>query len=124
MIKALQAWLTRLNRANELLVTATTGTAAINIHGRTVHNATGIAIEMDDVTRTSRVTDKIESMRRSYPHDHSRCEYALLSHDSQPQCSIDENRESSRIHVWRRQSRLLWRFSTVSGGITLAPIYG
>src|SRR5579859_4150849 len=64
VIKALQAWFTRLNRANELLVTATTATAAINIHGRTVHNATGIAIEMDDVTWTSRVTDKIESMRR------------------------------------------------------------
>src|SRR5205814_4045431 len=62
VIKAVQAWFTRLNRSNELLVTATTGTAAINIDGRTVHNATGIAIEMGDITRTSRVTDKMQNL--------------------------------------------------------------
>jgi hypothetical protein len=62
VIKALQAWFTRLDRVNELLVTATTGTAAINILGRTVHNATAIAIEMGDVTRTSRVTDKMQNL--------------------------------------------------------------
>jgi PIF1-like helicase len=62
VIKAVQAWFTRLNRSNELLLTATTGTAAINIDGRTVHNATGIAIEMGDVTRTSRVTEKMQNL--------------------------------------------------------------
>ena len=68
VIKAVQAWFTRLNRANELLVTATTGTAAINIDGRTVHNATGIAIEMGDVTRTSKVTDKMQNLWEGVTH--------------------------------------------------------
>lgn len=37
MIKAVQAWFIKLNRSNELLMTATTGTAAINIED---HSAT------------------------------------------------------------------------------------
>src|SRR5579859_2426352 len=41
------------------------GTAAINIDGRTVHNTTGIAIEVSDVTRTSRVTDKMQNLWES-----------------------------------------------------------
>src|SRR5437773_9312623 len=57
-----------LNRAKELLVTATTGTAAINIDGRTVHNATGIAIEVSDITRTSRVMDKMQNLWEGHTH--------------------------------------------------------
>jgi len=68
VIKAVQAWFTSMGRSTHLLVTATTGTAAVNIQGRTVHNATGIGIEAGDIARTSKVTSKMSALweGRSY----------------------------------------------------------
>ena len=79
VINAVRAWFTRMDRAQELLVTATTGTAAVNINGRTVHNATGIGIEMGDVTRTSKVTDKTKNLWEG-------CRYMIIDEVSMLSC--------------------------------------
>jgi hypothetical protein len=79
VIRAVRAWFTRLNKANELLVTATTGTAAVNIDGRTVHNATGIGIEVGDVTRTSKVTDRMKDLWET-------CMYMVIDEVSMLSC--------------------------------------
>lgn len=57
-------------------MTATTGTAAINVQGRTVHNATGIGI---DVTRTSKVSDKTKNLWEG-------CKYMIIDQVSMLSC--------------------------------------
>jgi len=45
VVKAVKAWFRRISRESELIVTATTGVAAFNIGGVTLHSALGIGIE-------------------------------------------------------------------------------
>jgi hypothetical protein len=45
VVNAIRAWFVYLNRSDELVVTATTGTAAFNIRRETLHSALGIAVE-------------------------------------------------------------------------------
>ena len=44
LIAAIRAWFAVLNRQNELMVTATTGTAVFNIAGTTLHSAANLPI--------------------------------------------------------------------------------
>ena len=55
LIRAIREWFEQLNRSTELIVTASTGTAAVSISGTTLHSAVGIPVENGDVNRTSRV---------------------------------------------------------------------
>jgi PIF1-like helicase len=50
-IQAIQAWFAYLSRSEELVTTATTGTAAIGIGGATLHSTVGIPIEKGDSRR-------------------------------------------------------------------------
>jgi hypothetical protein len=45
VVNAIRAWFAYLNRSDELVVTATTGTATFNICGETLHRALGIAVK-------------------------------------------------------------------------------
>ena len=56
VIEAIRAWFTSLHRANELVVTATTGTTAVKIAGATLHSAVGISIKTGEVNRTSKIS--------------------------------------------------------------------
>ena len=56
LIRAIREWFEQLNRSSELIVTASTGTAAASISGTTLHSAVGIPVENGDVNRTSRVS--------------------------------------------------------------------
>jgi hypothetical protein len=54
LIDAIRGWFKALRRENELVVTATTGTAAFKIGGKTLHSSVGIPIEDGDYrTRVS-----------------------------------------------------------------------
>ena len=44
LIAAIRAWFATLNRQNELIVTATTGTAAFNVAGTTLHSAANLPV--------------------------------------------------------------------------------
>jgi PIF1-like helicase len=48
LIEAVHVWFRQNNWENELIVTATTGSAAVKINGSTVHSAVCIPIEMSD----------------------------------------------------------------------------
>ena len=58
LIEAIPVWFAALSRSNELIVTATTGTAAFNVKGRTLHSAVGIPVENGDGTRLITMSDK------------------------------------------------------------------
>src|SRR5205814_1863026 len=58
MIQAVRTWFEVLDRRNELVITATTGTAAFKIKGNTLHSAVGIPIEFGD-NRTALTTKVI-----------------------------------------------------------------
>jgi ATP-dependent exoDNAse (exonuclease V) alpha subunit len=45
VVNEIRAWFASHNRSKELIVTATTGTAAFDIQGETLHSALGIAVE-------------------------------------------------------------------------------
>jgi PIF1-like helicase len=47
IVNAICAWFASRNRSHELIVTATTGMAAFNIRGETLHSALGIAVERE-----------------------------------------------------------------------------
>jgi hypothetical protein len=44
LITAIRAWFAVLNRQNEMIITATTGTPVFNIAGITLHSAANILI--------------------------------------------------------------------------------
>ena len=58
LIKAIRAWFVALSHWNELMVTATTGTAAFNVKGRALYSAVGIPVENGDGTRVVTMSDK------------------------------------------------------------------
>ena len=58
LIEAIRAWFAALSRSNELIVTATTETAAFNVKGRTLHSAVGIPVENGDGVRVVATSDK------------------------------------------------------------------
>ena len=58
LIEAVRVWFQRNNRGHELIVTATTGSAAVKINGSTVHSAVCIPIETSDGKRVGRLTPK------------------------------------------------------------------
>ena len=58
LIEAIPVWFAALSRSNELIVTATTGTAAFNVKGRTLHSAVGIPVENGDGMRLTTMSDK------------------------------------------------------------------
>jgi hypothetical protein len=45
VVEAIQVWFVAQNWSTELIVTATTGTAAFDIRGATLHSALGIPVE-------------------------------------------------------------------------------
>jgi PIF1-like helicase len=56
LIEAIRVWFKRNSRGNELIVAATTGTAAVKIKGSTVHSAVSIPIEIDDGKRLGKLS--------------------------------------------------------------------
>ena len=58
LIKAIRVWFESNNRGHELIVTATTGSAAVKVNGSTVHSAVCIPIEMSDGKRVGKLTPK------------------------------------------------------------------
>jgi hypothetical protein len=56
LIEAIRVWFKRNGRGNELIVAATTGTAAVKIKGSTVHSAVSIPIEIDDGNRLGKLS--------------------------------------------------------------------
>jgi hypothetical protein len=60
LIDAVPSWFNENGREKELVVLATTGSAAVNIRGSTVHTATGIVVDDGDNTRVQPVTESDE----------------------------------------------------------------
>jgi hypothetical protein len=61
VIEAIGHWFHLINQAQRLIVTATTGAAAVKIHGSTLHSAVGIPVESGDrdkQIKVAKVTDK------------------------------------------------------------------
>jgi hypothetical protein len=58
LIEAIRAWFAGLSRSLELIITATTGTAAFNVKGYTLHSAVGIPVENGDGMRVVTMSDK------------------------------------------------------------------
>ena len=58
LIEAIRVWFRQNNRGNELIVTATTGSAAVKVNGSTVHSAVCIPIETSDGKRIGKLTSK------------------------------------------------------------------
>jgi hypothetical protein len=58
LIEAIRVWFRRNHREKELIVTATTGTAAVKINGSTVHSAVSIPIERSDGKRMGKLTSQ------------------------------------------------------------------
>jgi hypothetical protein len=57
LIEAIRVWFKRNNRAKELIVTATTGSAAVKIGGTTVHAAVSIPIEKSDGKKVGKLKE-------------------------------------------------------------------
>jgi len=51
LIAAIRAWFKSIHREDDLLIAATTGSAAVKISGTTVHSAAGIPVEDEDPAR-------------------------------------------------------------------------
>jgi hypothetical protein len=66
IVNAICAWFASRNRSRELIVTATTGTAAFNIRGETLHSALGIAIEREQKNIKMSQKKKKEWANRRY----------------------------------------------------------
>ena len=45
VVEAVRTWFKQINREQELIITATTGTAAFTIRGVTLHSAVGIGVD-------------------------------------------------------------------------------
>jgi PIF1-like helicase len=60
LIDAIRDWFKEIGRNKELVVSATTGAAAVNIRGSTLHAATGIAVEDGESTKVRPVTESDE----------------------------------------------------------------
>ena len=61
IIEAIHDWFNLINQAQRLIITATTGAAAVKINGSTLHSAVGIPVESGDreqQIKVARVTDK------------------------------------------------------------------
>jgi hypothetical protein len=56
LINAIRAWFRKNGRKDELIVAATTGSAAVKIKGATVHSAVSIPIETSDGKRRAKLT--------------------------------------------------------------------
>jgi PIF1-like helicase len=66
VVDAIRTWFAARNRSKELIVTATTGTAAFNIRGTTLHSALGLAIEPGHKHRPMSWAKKKEWRSRRY----------------------------------------------------------
>ena len=66
VVDAVRAWFATLDRSKELIVTATTGTAAFNIKGSTLHSALGIPVESGDTAHKMSRKKKGEWADRRY----------------------------------------------------------
>ena len=58
LIEAVRVWFERNNRQHELIVTGTTGSAAVKVNGSTVHSAVCIPIQTSDGKRVGKLTPK------------------------------------------------------------------
>ena len=58
LVEAIREWFILTNQPNRLVVTATTGAAAVRINGSTLHSAVGIPVEDYDSKSTAKISDK------------------------------------------------------------------
>jgi len=87
LIEALQVWFRRNNRDRELIVTATTGSAAVKIGGTTVHTAVSIPIETPDGKRVGKLKEKqINAWREA--------QYMIIDEVSMLDCKVMESLHS------------------------------
>jgi len=78
LIGAICAWFALLNRQNELMVTATTGTAAFNVGGITLHSAANLPIGKQ----------KKKNIGRIKRNDWRNCHYLIIDEVSMMDCKM------------------------------------
>jgi PIF1-like helicase len=84
LIEAIRTWFRRNCREKELIVTATTGSAAVKIAGTTVHSAVSIPIETADGKRVGRLKAKqIEAWQPA--------QYMIIDEVSMLDCKVMES---------------------------------
>ena len=81
LIEAIRIWFAALSRTNELVVTATTGTAAFNVKGRTLYSSIGIPVENGDGTRVVTMSDKKAKEWQD-------CHYIIVDEVSMMDCKV------------------------------------
>ena len=95
LIEAIHVWFSALSRSNELVVTATTGTAAFNVKGRTLHSAVGIPVENGDGARVVTMSDK---KAKEWEDRH----YLIVDEVSMMDCNV-----ITRLHTQLCKAKLL-----------------
>src|SRR5947207_12378297 len=84
LIEVVWVWFQRNNQGHEVIVMATTGSAAVKINGSTVHSAVCIPIEMSDGKRVGRLTPKkIDQW--------TECRYIIIDEVSMLDCKVMED---------------------------------
>src|SRR5579859_5479707 len=87
LIEALRVWFRRNNGDRELIVTATTGSAAVKIGGTMVHTAVSISIETPDGKRVGKLKEKqINAWREA--------QYMIIDEMSMLDCKVMESLHS------------------------------
>jgi len=87
LIEAIRAWFKRNSREKELIVTATTGSAAVKIGGTTVHAAVSIPIETADGKRVRKLKEKqLKAWREA--------QYMIIDEVSMLDCKVMESLHS------------------------------
>ena len=84
LINAVRSWFRKNGRTEELIVAATTGTAAVKIKGSTVHTAVSIPVETSDGKRRGKLTAKqLEAWEKH--------RYMVIDEISMLDCHVMEN---------------------------------
>src|SRR5579859_2486227 len=87
LIEAIRAWFKRNSREKELIVTATTGSAAVKMGGTTVHTAVSIPIETADGKRVGKLKEKqLKAWREA--------QYMIIDEVSMLDCKVMESLHS------------------------------
>jgi ATP-dependent DNA helicase PIF1 len=84
LIEAIRTWFRRNHREKELIVTATTGSAAVKVAGTTVHSAVSIPIETNDGKKIGKLKAKqIEALQP--------VQYMIIDEVSMLDCKVMES---------------------------------
>src|SRR5579859_4635934 len=102
LIEAVRVWFKRNSRGNELIVTGTTGSAAVKVNGSTVHSAVCIPIETSDRKRVGKLMPKKNCrMDRTSICNHRQGVYAGLQSDGRPSQAAYHSEIEARGRIWQ-----------------------